>query len=390
MYKQFEFTKKIKSVLLSVGLVGLLATTAGILLDLDNGHRIWANVLLNSFYFLAIGLGAAFFVVVHILGESGWQTSIQRIPEAMGMFTPIGSLLMLVVLLGLHDIYHWTHTDQLDEILLAKRGYLNTPFFIVRTLVYLVGWTWLIWKIRQLSLASDQNDSLKLFNKSRTLAGIFIVFFAITSSTSAWDWIMSIDSHWFSTLFGWYIFIGFFVSSVAVIIFLVVVLRKMGYLEHVNDEHLHDLGKYLFGFSIFWAYLWISQYLLIWYSNIPEETVYFVTRQQEFGTLFWTNVLVNFAVPFLYLMPRGTKRQFNWLLPVSIIVFVGHWLDLYLAIMPGAVGSEQAHIGVLEIGMTLLYLSLFFWVTFRQLAKAPMVPENHPYFKESFEYDNIR
>ncbi len=388
MYKAFEFTQNVKKVLIVLMVIGAVLTIAGLLLNIDHSHRIWANVLLNGFYFTAIAMGAAFFVVVHILGESGWQTAIQRIPEAMAQFVPVGGIIMLLVLLGMHDIYHWSHTGHLDEVLQGKSAYLNPVFFSVRTVAYILIWTFLIKKMRRLSLASDGSTDLKLFTQARNWAGVFIVVFAITSSTSAWDWIMSVDAHWFSTLFGWYMFISSLVAAVSVIILLLVALRKMGYMNHVNDEHLHDLGKYLFGFSIFWAYLWISQYLLIWYGNIPEETVYFVKRITDFEVLFYANVIINFLAPFLILMPRGTKRRVNWLLLAASVVFVGHWLDIYLAVWPGSVGHVE--FGMLEIGMTLLVIGVFLFVFFRQFAKAPVVPENHPYFKESFEYDNIR
>nr|WP_321450212.1 hypothetical protein [uncultured Carboxylicivirga sp.] len=388
MYKSFEFTRKLKTFLIALMVVGAVLSAVGIVLNLDHTHRIWANVLLNGFYFTAIAMSAAFFVVVHILGESGWHTAIQRIPEAISQYVPFGGIIMLLVLIGMHDIYHWSHTEHLDEVLEGKSGFLNPVFFSIRTVVYIIVWTFLVRKIRKLSLASDDSSDLKIFTRTRNWAGIFIVLFAITSSTSAWDWIMSVDAHWYSTLFGWYIFVSSFVSAVSVIIILLFVLRKMGYMDHVNDEHLHDLGKYLFGFSIFWMYLWISQYLLIWYSNIPEETIYFVTRQNDFEMVFWGNVLVNFLTPFLLLMPRGTKRKINWLLIAAVIVFIGHWVDLYVAIWPGVV--QHAEFGMLEIGMTVLVLGFFLFLFFKQFAKAPVVPENHPYFKESFEYDNIR
>ncbi len=388
MYKSFEFTQKIKTFLIALMVIGAVLTVVGVVMNLDHGHRIWANVLLNGFYFTAIAMGAAFFVVVHILGEGGWQTSIQRIPEAISQYVPIGGVTMLLVLVGMHDIYHWTHPDPDDTILLGKVPFLNPVFFSIRTIVYIAVWTFLVFKIRKMSLASDSSTDIKLFTKTRNWAGVFIVLFAITSSTSAWDWIMSIDSHWFSTLFGWYMFVSSFVAAVAMIIILLFVLRKMGYMEHVNEEHMHDLGKYLFGFSIFWAYLWVSQYLLIWYSNIPEETIYFVQRQEDFGMIFWANVIINFLAPFLILMARGTKRKMNWLLIAAVIVFFGHWIDMYVAIWPGTLG--HADFGILEIGMTTLVLGVFLFSFFRQFAKAPVVPENHPYFKESFDYDNIR
>ncbi len=388
MYKSFEFTKKIRSIVLAIIAIGAVLSVAGIALNLDHTHRIWANVLLNGFFFTAIAMGAAFFVIVHVLGESGWHTAVQRIPEAMSMYVPFGGVVMLLVLVGMHDIYHWSHTEHLDEILQGKSPYLNPIFFSVRTVAYILIWSMLVMWFRKVSLKTDTNSDIRLFNKQRTIAGIFIVIFAVTSSTSAWDWIMSIDAHWFSTLFGWYIFVGSFVSSVALIIILLFILRRMGYMQHVNDEHLHDLGKYLFGFSIFWAYLWVSQYLLIWYSNIPEETVYYVKRMEDFEGIFYANVLINFLAPFLILMARGTKRNLTWLIAASIIVFIGHWIDTYLAIMPGSIG--HADFGILEIGMTVLVLGIFLLIFFRNFAKAPVVPENHPFFKESFDYDNIR
>ncbi|TRX71062.1 quinol:cytochrome C oxidoreductase [Carboxylicivirga sp. M1479] len=388
MYKSFEFTKKIKSYLLAMIVIGAVLAVAGIAMNLDHTHRIWANVLLNGFYFTAIAMSAAFFVIVHVLGESGWHTAVQRIPEAMSLYVPIGGVFMLLVLAGMHDIYHWSHTEHLDEILQGKSAYLNPMFFSIRTVAYILLWSVLVLWFRKLSLKSDSNYDLKLFNKQRGVAGVFIVLFAITSSTSAWDWIMSIDAHWFSTLFGWYIFVSTFVSAVAIVIILLFVLKSMGYMEHVNDEHLHDLGKYLFGFSIFWAYLWVSQYLLIWYSNIPEETIYYVQRIEDFGFLFYANVVINFLAPFLILMARGTKRKLNWLIAAAVIVFLGHWLDMYMAIMPGSI--KHPEFGILEIGMTVFVLGVFLYAFFRNFAKAPVVPENHPYFKESFDYDNIR
>lgn len=352
------------------------------------GSRLWANILLNNFLFLAVALFGILFVVLHLLGDSAWQISIQRIPEAMSTFIPVAAILMFLILLGMHDLYHWTHTEHLDDTLQQKTAYLNIPFFIIRMLFYFTGWIILTYVIRKLSLKQDADPDLKYFKKSRIYAGIFIVFFAITSSTSAWDWLMSIDAHWFSTLYGWYIFSGLFVSGISMMILIVLYLRKKGYMDHVNEEHLHDMGKYLFAFSIFWMYLWFSQYLLIWYGNIPEETVYFVERIEDFKLLFFLNIGVNFLVPLLVLMTRKSKRIYFTMACAAIICFIGHWIDFYMAIMPGAVG-KNAGIGILEIGLTIGYLGLFLMIVFRSLSKAPLLPQNHPYFKESFEYENI-
>ncbi|KOH45578.1 hypothetical protein NC99_15930 [Sunxiuqinia dokdonensis] len=227
---------------------------------------------------------------------------------------------------------------------------------------------------------------MKYYRKFRIFSAIFVVTLAITSVTSSWDWLMSIDAHWFSTLYGWYVFSSMLASGTAVLIILLIVLRRMGYMAHVNSEHIHDLGKYLFGFSIFWAYLWFSQYMLIWYANIPEETVYFYERHKHFSTIFYVNLILNFVVPFFALMTRDSKRGSLILLPVSVIVFIGHWLDLYQLIMPGVVGGEESGIGIPEIGITIGFVGLFLFFVFRSLARAPMVPKNHPFYKESFEY----
>jgi len=390
MTEPFVFSGKFSKTILIVALAGVVMLFTGLIFsDIDN-HRIWANVLLNGFLILGIALGGAFFVAVHTISESGWHTAVQRIAEAMGSKIWLGALMLSPIILGVHSLYHWSHTESLDHILQLKQGYLNLPFFIIRMVIYFVGWIFLFYKIRQISLISDDNPNLLLFSRLRTFSGLFIVFFAITSSTSAWDWIMSIDAHWFSTLFGWYTFIGLFVNSLAVLIIILIVLQKNGYMQHVNNEHLHDLGKYLFAFSIFWAYLWISQYLLIWYSNIPEETAYYVHRIKGFEFLFYLNVIVCFVAPFFALMSRGNKRKTSWLLIASIIVFVGHWIDLFVAIMPGTVGAEKAQIGLFEIGLTVLYISVFVWFVFKSFAKANVVPQNHPYYKESFDYENIK
>lgn len=385
MDQTFDFKQKYKvvfGILFGIGVLSLLYAVFS-----TSPARIWANILLNNFYFLAFALVGFVFISVHVIGQAGWHTAIQRVPEAMGAFLPVAGALMIVFLIGAHDVYHWltNHTDPVYE---AKAAYLNMPFFIIRMVFYFGGWLFLGWKLRSLSLKSDLDEDLKYFRHSIYYAGAFLVFFAVTSSSSAWDWIMSIDAHWYSTLFGWYIFISIFVSGIAVIILLVIFLKSQGYLPHVSKEHLHDLGKYLFGFSIFWMYLWFSQFMLIWYANIPEETTYFIQRVEGFNFLFYANIIINFFAPFLILIHRRAPRMQSLMIAGALIVVIGHWIDLYLAIMPGALGEESA-IGIPEIGLTIGYAGLFLWVVFRALSRANLVPVNHPYFRESLEYHNL-
>lgn len=385
----FNFNNRFKIPLLILMLTGLASIIVSLFFTHDHGIRFWANFHMNTVYITFISLAGMVFLAIHSLGTSGWQTSIQRIPEAMTTFLPAGLVFMMIILIGmwfnLHHIFHWIHPEEGDKVLELKKAYLNVPFFSIRSLIYLGGWILLArwWRIN--SLRQDNDPDLKYFRKTNIASGVFIVFFAITSSMAAWDWLMSLDPHWFSTLFGWYVFSGLLVSGTAVIILLVVILHATGYLPHINKEHLHDLGKYLFAFSVLWAYLWFSQYMLIWYGNLPEETAYFVERLKGFNTLFLINVGVNFVVPFLGLMTRNSKRIPIVLMLVSLVVLAGHWIDFYLLVMPDTAG-EAATIGFVEVGMTLGFLGLFLWIVFRALARANLVPANHPYFKESLEY----
>lgn len=387
--KKFDFKNKYKLILIFVFITGIIGTIIGISQTHDHGVRAWANFLLNNFFFLAIALSAVVFLAVHNLGVSGWQVSLQRVPEAMSSFLNIGSVLMLIILagliFGLHHLYHWAHLEHSDPILELKKAYLNTGFFTLRSLSYLAGWVIFGMLLRKYSLLQDSGDELAYHKKIGNTSGLFIVFFAVTSSMSAWDWIMSLDPHWFSTLFGWYIFSGFLVSGIASIILITLILKSMGYMQHVNKEHLHDLGKYLFGFSILWAYLWFSQFMLIWYGNVPEETAYFIPRTHEFKTLFLANLVINFAFPFLALMTRNSKRISWYLGIVAIVVLIGHWLDYYIAIMPGTVGGD-AQMGILEVGMTIAYIGLFLFTAFTWLNKKSVVPMKHPFLQESLEY----
>lgn len=388
MEQRFSFKTTYKIPLIILIITGIIALVYGILTYSNQPGRIWVNVLLSNYFVLALSLSGVFFIAVHVLGQSGWHTSIQRIPEAMGAYLPIAFIGMIIVLFGVKDIYHWAHNTYHDAILTDKKAYLNIPFFILRMVIYFAGWIILGRSMWRASINLDRTGDLKWFRKHTTYSALFVVFFAITISASSWDWLMSIDVHWFSTLYGWYIFSGLLVSGIAMIILLLIILRSLGYFQHVNDEHFHDLGKYLFAFSIFWTYLWFSQYMLIWYSNIPEETKYFVQRLEDYQLLFFINVGINFFIPFMILMTRGSKRRTWIMLVVSIIVLGGHWLDFYLAVMPGTLGKE-AGIGFLEMGLTLGFIGIFLWIVFQALTKASLIPEKHPYYRESLEYENL-
>jgi hypothetical protein len=211
---------------------------------------------------------------------------------------------------------------------------------------------------------------------------LFIAFFAYTSSSSAWDWLMSIDTHWFSTMFGWYAFSGMWVSSITFVLLLVIYLKSLGYLKEVNDSHIHDLGKWMFAISMLWAYLWFSQFMLIWYSDIPEEVTYYIERFNDYKLLYLGTFLVNFLLPFFVLMSRDSKKNVVFLVPVALIIFIAHWIDVLVMVLPGTMHNHGS-LGAIEIGMFLTFLGLFIMITLRALTKAPLMPKNHPMYDES-------
>jgi hypothetical protein len=387
MEEQFSFKKQYRNILVLAAAGGLLVSLAAVFIFKPDASRVWANVLLNNQYFLGIALGGAFFLAVHRIAWSGWHTALQRLPESMTTFLPIAFLLMLLVFFGMHDLYHWSHYEGHDAVLEGKKAWLNQPFFFARMVLYFAGWISLTWLMRKNTNFLMDSADIKYHNRRKVYAGLFLVFYAITVSASSWDWIMSIDAHWFSTIFGWYVFIGMFVTSIAFMILLIWFLKRAGYLAFIRTDHIHDLGKFLFAFSVFWTYLWFSQYLLIWYGHIPEETVYYIQRHESFQLVFFLNLGLNFIIPFFALMKLQSKRQLNWMALIAAIVMIGHWIDYYQMIMPGAAG-EHAGIGVLEISMTILYASLFLFVVFRSLASKPLIVQHDPFLEESLHYES--
>lgn len=269
-----------------------------------------------------------------------------------------------------------------DSIIAGKTPFLNFSFFILRAIIYLLGWIWATRLLRKLSIREDEVGGTENYRKSVRVSAIFTVFFAVTSSMMAWDWIMSIDTHWFSTLFGWYVFASMFVSALTTLTMIAIYLKKHGYMEGLNENHIHDLGKFMFAFSVFWTYLWFSQFMLIWYSNIPEEVTYFMARFDNYKVPFFLALFLNFIMPLLVLMSRDSKRNFGFLITAGCIILLGHWFDFFCMIVPGTMG-EHWHFGIVEIGGLLGYVGLFILVVFGTLAKAPLLQKNHPMLKES-------
>ncbi len=393
---EFKVANKAKVFTLTLIIIGVVFTAIGIIMNVGDHHfmqRFMSNGLINSFFFFSIGLGALFFLALSYATETGWYASLKRVIEAVTGYIPYGIGFMVLVLLvltfqdGAH-IYTWMDPETVahDEIIQGKTAYLNKGFFWVRTAAYMLVY-FMFWNgFRKRSLEEDKIGGTDLHFKNYKKGALFLVFFAVFSSTSSWDWIMSIDVHWFSTLFGWYTFAGVWCSTMVVLVILTLYLKKLGYLPKVNDHHIHDLGKWTFATSFLWSYLWFSQYMLIWYANIGEEVTYYMMRIENFQVMYFTMFLINFVFPMLLLMSREAKRHAGILTMVGVIILIGHWVDVYIMVSAGSLGAN-AHIGFMEIGMALFMAGLFIRIILNNLTKAPLTPINHPFLDESIHHE---
>ena len=393
---EFKITNSAQKTIRYVVLVGFILLVVGILLNYKDAHfvtRILTNGLINGFFFFALGLGALFFLALNYATESGWYASVKRVIEAVAGFLPygmglLGAFLLIITILDGAHIYIWMDNEVVkhDEIIQGKSAYLNVWFFWIRTIIYFTTYFLFLRGFKKRSIEEDERGGTDLHFKNYRRGAHFLIFFAVFSSTSAWDWLMSIDVHWFSTLYGWYTFAGMWCSSMVVLVITTMYLKKLGYLPKVNESHIHDLGKWTFATSFLWSYLWFSQFMLIWYANIGEEVTYYAMRIENFKFLYFAMFIINFAFPMLILMSRDAKRNFGILTFVGLIILTGHWLDVFIMVSAGSLGAN-AKIGLIEIGMALMVLGAFVFVILRNLTKAPLTPVNHPFLDESVHHD---
>jgi hypothetical protein len=365
--------------------------------------RLYTTLWMNNIYFIGLGLIGLFFVAIQYAAQAGWSAGILRIPVAMGSWILVAGILTIVLwFITKGDIFHWTHQGlyvengpEFDKFINKKEPFFFWPFtaekfpafFIFRMFLFFGVWyMFFIW-IRKEMLAEDLDGNVKHWYKNQVNSTVFLIFFGISSSIAAWDWVMSIDTHWFSTMYGWYVFASWWVMGLTMITLIVVYLKSAGYLKIVNSNHIHDLGKFIFAFSIFWTYIWFGQFLLIYYANIPEETVYFIERMHTspYSWIFYANVILNFVLPLLLLMTRDAKRQISMIKVICPIVLIGHWFDFYNMVTP-AVMKEDGGVGFMEIGVTLIFFAMYFLVVLGSLAKIPLIGKNHPMLQESLHH----
>ena len=351
-------------------------------------NKPWAALYVAAFFFFMISLGVLAFYAIQRAAQAGWSPVLYRVMESITAYLLPGGIIVLVILAlsGMHmnHLFIWMDPEVVahDKLIAGKTGFLNVPFFLIRAVIFLSGWSLYRYFSRKFSLAQDLADDISNHKKNFRISAAFLVFYIVTESIMSWDWIMSIDPHWFSTLFGWYVFASMFVSGITAIALITIYLKSKGYLEFVNDSHIHDLGKFMFGISVFWTYLWFSQFMLIWYSNIPEEVTYFITRIEDYNLPFFGMLVMNFIFPLLILMNSDYKRINYFMVMAGIVIILGHYMDVFNMIMPSAVG-DQWFIGSAEIGGFLFFLGLFIFVVFKEMTKAPLLAKGDPYMGES-------
>lgn len=437
---QFTLPGRERMILVVFMIVGLLCMGVTYMTDDAYHSRFWSNFLHNSVFFTGIAFLALMFLCANLIAYSGWHVVFKRLWEAYAQFLLVGLVLMGIVVAGLwmgaHHLYHWADKASVmaDEVLQGKSSFLNPLSYTIFTFGVVGVWYVFARKMRKFSVEEDGVDKFdyRIHNKKmRVWASWFLPIGGFTSAAIVWQWVMSVDAHWYSTLFAWYCTISWFVSMLCITVLTLIYLKSKGYYEEVKADHFHDLGKFIFGFSVFWTYLWFSQYMLIWYGNVGEETIYFKQRLDEYPVLFFGNLVINFVLPFFVLLRNDTKRKMGSMTIICILVLIGHWIDYFLMIKPGVLhtahelmghghgthgameGSHDglaqsvAHMmetgghaaehassavagfslpGFLEIGTFLGFAALFVYFFLLQLAKAPLVPERDPYIDESLHH----
>jgi hypothetical protein len=413
---RFVFKSKTKVYCLAMIAVGIFGIAYGFLSG--SAERTFANLLLMGYYLTTICLFGVCFCAIEYIAQSGWSVSILRIPQVFARILPISALVLLVIISA--GIFT-THTGKneagittvlpylyklwavkgvatpghinYDVVIAGKSGYLNIPFFYIRLIGLLSFYSIAGWLLVKYSFNEDRSGGITNYKKSFALSALFLTVFFFTVPLFVFDTIMSLDAHWFSTLFGWYNLSGFLVTGFTVTALTVIYLQETGYLPWVTKNHLHTLGVLIFGFSIFWTYLWFEQFLLIYYSNLPEEAVYFYKRwEPEFKFWFWLNMTINFCVPFFALMSRDGKLKVGVMKVTCILLVLGHWLDYWQMIMPGTTGPQAnwyTEIGVIEAATFIGFVGLFCYMVLYSLSKLKaLAPKNHPFLQESLHHQN--
>jgi len=361
-------------------------------------NRPWAAFYVPAYFAFGIAASALFYLSIQFVANAGWSMVVTRVMEGVASFLPVASVLLLVIVFGAamhwNHLFHWMEQKLIDpespeyDIFMANKAqiWLTTEYWVIRCIIYLVVLSLMVPVIKNATRKLDENPGdKKFFSSLYNKSVLYIVIFAVFSASFAWDFVMSLDPHWFSSLFMWYGMVSYLVSSVSIMAIISIYLKRKGALPLFNDNHLHDLTKYMFGFSLLWSYLWFCQYMLQWYANIPEEAQYFEQRMAQYPYYFWM-LVVNLAAPFLLLISSSMKRRFNVVFAVGFVIVIGHYWDFYNQIMPAAVGPFH-NFGFMEIGALVGISGLFIFVVMNAISKLNLEAKGHPYFHESKIYE---
>ncbi len=362
-------------------------------------NRPWASLLMVAMLFFGLSAAVLFFYAIQNAAHAGWPIVVMRVMRCIASFIPYGALIMAIIViasayhLGGNHLYHWMDptlvergNPNYDLLTDAKSPFLNIPFWLIRIALYFIGCIFFMFKLKQVSDQLDESASIKDQTRLYNWSVGYIVFFALASAAWAWDFLMSIDHHWYSTIYIWYTMVSCLVSGVAFILLFANYMKSTGHLPKFNDNHQHDLAKYLFGFSLLWGYLWYDQYMLYWYGDIPEDVNYFLGRYKLYsGSYFWM-LIPNILMPLLLLMSSSIKRNSKVVMFMATVVILGHLWDFYNIVMPGTVGGFH-HLGLLVFGAVLLIGGIFMFVVTNSLSKTNMVPKGNAYLHESEIYE---
>jgi len=408
--EKFEFGGNAKTWSLIGMVIGIAAIAYGFLIG--HGERTFANLLLMGYYFTCVCIAGAFFCGVQYVAQAGWSASLLRVPQAFARVLPYASVILLIIIgAGMFLTHHVVNEEGKDVIqpylyswatkgittpgnenydaeVAAKVGYLNIPFYYIRMFLLLGAYSLFAYLFSRYSTKEDEIGGMSNYGKSFRMSCVFLAILGFTFPLFSFDAVMSLEAKWFSTMFGWYNFAAMWVSGLSAMTLTLILLKQKGYFSWVSENHLHNLGQLIFGFSVFWTYVWFAQFLLIYYANIPEEAVYFYKRwEPEFKPWFWLNIIINFAAPILLLMARDYKRNIPRLKLVCIVLLCGHWLDYYIMIMPGTVGAQGRGFLFEEIGIAIGFVGLFTFMMLTALSRfKSVVPKNHPFLQESLHH----
>ncbi len=384
------------------GIALLVLSAVGWVTD---AKQFYFSYLVGWLFCVSLSLGALFFVMVHHIVRAHWMVVVRRVAESMAMAIPVLALLFIPVAIGMHDLFHWTHEElyvvggpQFDAILAGKRAYLNTPFFLGRIVLYFAVWSLLATKLYRLSLRQDVDPDHDIPARQRWWSALGIPLYAITVAFAAFDLLMSLDPHWFSTIFGVYYFAGSYWVALAFIVFATILLQRSGaFGDRVSEHHFHDLGKLMFGFTVFWAYIAFSQYMLIWYSNLKEETIWFEHRMQH-GWQYHSAMLIvmHFLVPFAVMLSQWVKKSRRIIAIMAVWFFVMHWFDLHWLVQPvratAAYAAGDLHPATfhwLDLTTWLGLFGVFAAMFFYRLSRHPLVAVNDPRLDRSIAHGHV-